>query len=90
MQIEDFLTQTAADMSQKQLPYEQQRWRLSRSVMSTLATPWAVARHAPLPMGFSRRERRSGLLFPSPGDLPNPGIEPRSPALQADALPTEL
>ena len=45
---------------------------------------------APLPMGFSRQEYRSGLPFPSPGDLPNPGIEPRSPALQADSLPTEL
>ena len=41
-------------------------------------------------MGFSRQEYWSGLPFPSPGDLPNPGIEPRSPALQADALPSEL
>ena len=41
-------------------------------------------------MGFSRQEYWSGLLFPSPGDLPNPGIEPGSPALQADSLPTEL
>ena len=40
-------------------------------------------------MGFSRQECWSGLPFPSPGDLPNPGIEPRSPALQADALPSE-
>jgi len=40
-------------------------------------------------MGFSRQEYWSGLPFPSPGDLPNPGIEPRSPALQADALPSE-
>ena len=40
-------------------------------------------------MGFSRQEYRSGLPFPSPGDLPDPGIEPRSPALQADALPSE-
>ena len=43
---------------------------------------------APLSMGFSRQEYLSGLPFPSPGDLPDPGIEPRSPALQADALPT--
>ena len=42
---------------------------------------------APQSMGFSRQECWSGLPFPSPGDLPNPGIEPRSPALQADALP---
>ena len=41
-------------------------------------------------MGFSKQEYWSGLPFPSPGDLPNPGIEPRSPALQADSLPTEL
>ena len=41
-------------------------------------------------MGFSRQEYRSGLPFPSPGDLPDPGIEPGSPALQADSLPTEL
>ena len=40
-------------------------------------------------MGFSRHEYWGGLLFPSPGDLPNPGIEPESPALQADALPSE-
>ena len=56
----------------------------------TLATPWTVARQAPLSMGFSKQEYWSGLPFPSPGDLPNPGIEPRSPALQADSLPTEL
>ena len=52
--------------------------------------PWTVAYQAPLSMGFSRQEYWSGLLCPSPGDLHNPGIEPRSPALQADALPTEL
>ena len=51
-----------------------------------LATPWTVARQAPLSMGFSRQEYWSGWPFPSPGDLPDPGIEPRSPALQADAL----
>ena len=56
----------------------------------TLATPGTVARQAPLSMGFSRQEYWSGLPFPSAGDLPNPGIEPRSPALQADSLLTEL
>ena len=56
----------------------------------TLVTPWTVARQAPLSLGFSRQEYWSGLPFPSPGDLPNPGIEPRSPALQADPLLTEL
>ena len=50
------------------------------------ATPWTVARQAPLSMGFSRQEYWSGLPFPSPGDLPDPGIEPRSPTLHADAL----
>ena len=53
------------------------------------ATPWTVAYQAPPSVGFSRQEYWSGLPFPSPGDLPNPGIEPGSPALQADALPSE-
>ena len=56
----------------------------------TLATPWTVACQAPLSMGFSRHEYWSRLPFPSPGDLPDPGIELRSPALQVDDLPTEL
>ena len=56
----------------------------------TLATPWTVACQAPLSKGFSRREYWSGLPFPSPEDLPDSGIEPRYPALQADSLPTEL
>ena len=56
----------------------------------TLASPWTVARQSPLSMGFFRQEYWSGLPFPCPGNLPNPGIEPRSPALQADSLLTEL
>ena len=48
-----------------------------------------VAHQAPLSMGFPRQEYWSGLLFLSPGDLPDPGIQPRSPALQADSLPSE-
>ena len=52
-------------------------------------TLWTVACQAPPSMGFSRQEYWSGLPFPSPGDLPNPGIKPRSPALQADSLPSE-
>ena len=52
-------------------------------------TSWTVARQAPLSMGFSRQEYWSGLPCPPPGDLPNPGIQPRSPALQEDSLPTE-
>ena len=52
--------------------------------------PWTVARHAPLSMEFSRQEYWSGLPFPSPEDLPNPGIEPGSPTLKADSLLSEL
>ena len=53
------------------------------------ATPWTVTYQAPRSMGFSRQEYWSGLPFPSPGDLPNPGIEPGSPALKVDALTSE-
>ena len=49
--------------------------------------PWTVDQQAPLSMGFSRQEYWSELPFPSPGDLPDPGIQPMSPALQADSLP---
>ena len=56
----------------------------------TLATPWTVACQAPLSMELSRQEYWSVLPFSLPGDLPNPGIEPRCPELQADSLPTEL
>ena len=51
-----------------------------------LCNPWTVAHQAPLDMGFSRQESWSGLPFPSPGDHPNPGIKPRSPASQASIL----
>ena len=62
----------------------------SRSVVSdSFATPWTVACQALLSMGFSRQEYWSGLPFPSPGDLPDSGIEPGSPALEADALTSE-
>ena len=57
--------------------------------VSHSATPWTVAHQAPLSMEFSRQEYWSGLLFPSPGDLPDPGIKPRSAALQADSLLSE-
>ena len=59
------------------------------SCVRLFVTPWTVAYQAPPSMGFSRQECWSGLPFPSPGDLPNPGIEPGSPALQADALLSE-
>ena len=55
----------------------------------TLFDPWTVAHQAPLSMEFSRQEYWSGLPFPSPGDLPDPGIEPGSLALQADSLLSE-
>ena len=60
-----------------------------RSVVSDSATPRTAALQAPPSQGCSRQGCWSGLPFPSPGDLPNPGIEPRSPTLQADALPSE-
>ena len=52
-------------------------------------TPWTVGRQAPLSMGFSRQEYWNGLPCLSPGDFPHPGIEPRSPTLQADSLPSD-
>ena len=61
----------------------------SLSRVGLFATPWTVAYQAPPSMGFSRQEYWSGLPFPSPEDLPNTGIEPGSPTLQADALPSE-
>ena len=70
-------------------------WKLNAVLVKSLsrvqlfATPWTVTYQAPPTMGFSRQEYWSGLPFPSPGDLPNPGIEPWSPALQADTLPSE-
>ena len=62
----------------------------SHSVMSHLfATPWPIASQAPLSIGFSMQEYWNGLPFHSSGDLTDPGIEPRSPALQADSSPSE-
>ena len=57
---------------------------------TSTVTPQTVAHQAPLSMGFSRQECWSGLSFPSPGDRPDSGVKPRSPALQADSLPFEL
>ena len=59
------------------------------SRIQLFATPWTVAHQTPPSMGFSRQEYWSGLPFPSPRDLPDPGKEPRSPAFQADTLPSE-
>ena len=61
----------------------------SLSRVRLFAIPWTVVYQASLSMWFYRQEYWSGLPFPSPGDLPDPGIEPRSPALQADTLPSE-
>ena len=57
-------------------------------VTQSLCDPWAVACQAPISMGFSRQEYWSELSRPPPGNLPNPGIKPRSPKLQADSLPS--
>ena len=63
--------------------------KILHSVVSDSVTPWTVAYKASLFMEFSRQEYWSGLPFPSPGDLPDPGIEPGSPALQTGSLPSE-
>ena len=59
-------------------------------VVSDSAMLWTVTCPAALSMGFSRQEYQKGLPFPPPRDLPNPGIDPESPALQVDSLSTEL
>ena len=61
----------------------------SFSRVTPFVTPWTGAHQAPPSMGFSRQEYWSGLPFPSPGDLPDPGIKLRSPALQVDTLTSE-
>ena len=62
----------------------------SLSHVQLFVTPWTVACQAPLSMGISRQEYWSGLPFPSPGDLPDPRIEPGSPTLQADSFRTHI
>ena len=81
------ILQNQNDWNVKNKPPTKQLSSLSRIRLSV--TPWTVADQTPLSMWFSRQEYWSGLAFPSPGDLPHPGIEPRSPALQADALPSK-
>jgi len=61
----------------------------SLSRVRLFVTPWTVADQAPPSMGFSRQEYWSGFPFPFPRDPPDPGIKPRSPALQTDSLPSE-
>ena len=72
-----------------QISYGKERKVKSFSHVPLCATPWTVAHQAPPSMGFSRQEYWSGLPFLSPEDLTDPGIELRSPILQADALPPE-
>ena len=73
------------------LPRIRKKWKMKVKSFSRVwlfETPWTVAYQAPLSMEFSRQEYWTGLPISSPGDLPNPGIEPRSPTLQADTLPS--
>ena len=67
------------------IPFEWvSQWK-SLSRVRLFSIPWTITHQTPLSIGFSRQEDWSGLPFPSPGDLPDPGTEPRSPALQADS-----
>ena len=73
-------------------PQPHDQWKVEVKLLSRVrlfVTPWTVAHQAPPSMGFPRQEYWSGLPFPLPGDLPDPGIKPRSPALQADSLLSE-
>ena len=70
--------------------YERKKVKVKAlSRVRLFATPWTVACHGPLSIEFSKQEYWNGLPFPSPGYLPNTGIEPRSPTLQADSLLSE-
>ena len=81
-------------MCLKKHEFSKRYYALSNKAMAvaqSCPTPWApcpVAHQVPLSMGFSRQEYWSGLPFPSPRDLPHPGTEPGSPALQVDSLPS--
>ena len=85
MSYSSFSIELSDSFNQAQL--EKPSESVSRSATSDSATPWTVAHQAPLTMEFSRQEYWSGLPCPPPGDLPDPGIEPRSPTLQTDSLP---
>ena len=75
-------------LPKKERKKEKEKVKLLNCVQLS-ATPWTIAYQASPSMGFSRQKYWSGLPFPSPGDLRDPEIEPRSPALQADALPSK-
>ena len=74
-----------------EIPWEETSISVVQSLsrVQLFATHWTVAHEASLSVEFSRQEYWSGLPFPSPGDFPDPGIKPGSPALQADSLPSE-
>ena len=80
------LTMTMTPKAQKTIK-SWERESVSYPVVPDFVAPWVVARQAPLSMGLPRQEYWSGLPWPSPGDLPNPGIEPGSPTGQVDSLP---
>ena len=91
--MHDKITGTEAHLQLQEHPggsVDKSEWVKSLSRIRLFATPRTVAHQAPPSMEFSRQEYWSGLPFPSPGDLPDQGIEPRSLTLQADALPSEL
>ena len=79
----------SSPLSTKQFNIFYESDSVSGLVATDSAIPWTVAGQDPLPMEFSRQEYCCGLPFPSARDLPVPGIEPRSPALQADSLPSK-
>ena len=82
------LTHVGEDTNKSESSYNAVKWKLLSRVR-LFVTPWTVVYHTHPSMGFSRQGYWSGLPFPSPEDLPDPGIEPGSPALYADALPSE-
>ena len=76
------------DVYSSRTSYKHQHYLIMCSVTQSRVTPWTVAHQAPLSMGFSRQEYWRGLPFPSPGDLPDPGTEPTSPALAGGVFTT--
>ena len=86
----DCLSLDSAEASKQIFEVFLHKVKATRSVMSDSATLWTTACQVSPSMAFSRPEDWSGEPFPSPGDLPDPGIKPRSPAWQADYLPSEL
>ena len=92
--LRDLCTHTKSEKKNVEVSFKcYWKWKWSRSVVSDSVTPWIAAYQAPPSMGISRQEYWSRLPFPSPGDLPDPGIKPRdrtrSPALEADTLTSE-